>query len=183
VVQFFFQCSTSTPFLCGGAHHQADGEENARRRNTVFLLDDIQGQAGDVLTEAGSILIETGERNAKKVVIVDVSAADHGDVPGYFQSGLENGAESPHSQWVVAAKHAVRPGIQLQKLLHGTVAASISRVIAASMLDDVTIGKTQTMFRECRQVTSLTINRGADLGTGDMGNRFAADINQMLGCK
>ena len=92
---------------------------------------------------------------------MDVSAADHGDIFGYIHSGLENGAESTHGQWVVAAKHAVGPGIQLQKLLHGTVATFVSRVVATSMLDDIALWKTQTMFRECRSVASLAINGSA----------------------
>src|SRR5271157_2963635 len=113
---------------CRGAHDQPRGEENAHRRTAVFLLDDVQSQAGDAFTEAGSILIKAGKRDAKEIVIVYVSAAGHGDIPGHIQSGFENGAESTHGQWVVAAEYAVRPWMQLQKLFHGTVAASVRRV-------------------------------------------------------
>src|SRR5208283_5281747 len=136
----------------GCAHDQPRGEENAHRRTVVFLLDDVQGQAGDAFTEAGSILIQAGKRDPKEIVIVDVSAADHGDILGHIQSGFENGAESTHGQWVVAAEYAVGPWIQLQKVLHGPVTASVRLVVSASMFGDIAWRKAQTMFRKCRGV-------------------------------
>jgi hypothetical protein len=69
--------------------------------------------------------------------MVDIAAADNGDVFWNPQASLQGGLERPHGNRVVVTENSVGKGLQFQQSYHGIVTADVSGIISRSGRDNI----------------------------------------------
>jgi len=144
------------------------------------LLDDAQGQLGCAGSQTIAVLVDAGEWYFQQVIIVHVSATDHGDIFGDLQTSIQYCSEGAHGDGIVIAKHSVRPGLELQQFLHAVVAGGVAGIVAVAIFHDVLRWQAQTTLGKRNRIPGLAVESRAYIRATDMCNSFASHFNEVV---
>ena len=127
------------------------------------------------------MLVDAGEWNAQRIVVVKIAATNQRDVVGNAQTVIERIIHGAHRERIVEAEHPVGSRLKTQELAHRLSPALSRSHIPLAFGDDVIVNYFQSGLCQC----SLISFHPADAGTGfrstNVGDSLASDIDQVPG--
>src|SRR5256885_15789361 len=144
-----------------------------------FRAENPEGNGRSLLSNLSAMLVDAGEWNAQRIVVVKIAAPNHRDVVGNTQAVIESIIHGAHRERIVEAEHPVGSWFKTQELAHRLSPALFRSHIPLAFGDDVIVNYFQSGLSQC----SLVSFHAADARTGfrptNMGDSLASDIDQV----
>src|SRR6476646_8072436 len=132
---------------------------------------------GSFLSDPTAMLINTREWHAKRIVIVEVSAADDRDVLRDPYSMVQGVVHCSHGHRIVKAEESIRSRLEKKKLAHSFGAALPCLHISLGFCDDVVLDDFEPALGEGSLVAFQAADARAGLRPSDMCDPLAANVD------
>lgn len=143
--------------------------------------DDFEDQFGDPGADLVAALVNAGERDADGVVVVQIAAADDGDLIGDTSAELGGRGLYADGDDVVEAEDAVGAMRQVPELGEGGCAVTCAIDVGAACGDEVLGREGAAMLLQGVCEALVAAVACAVLRAADVGDAFAADGKEVLG--
>ena len=126
-------------------------------------------------------LIDRRQRNLQVLRILHIVEANKSNVPGNRETRVERGPHGADSHHVVVAEDAIRLGLALKQRAHHFVARVIVGPSKIGDGENEVFAEFDVTVAQSEAKPTETLRGGAQVGTADVGETPAAQMNEVLG--
>ena len=163
------------------AHDQFWLQHDFFRLGWYFRVQNGKGNSGGFLADAAAVLIDAGEWNAKRIVVMKISAANNGDVFRNLYSLIERIIHGSHRQWIIEAEDPIWSRLKAQELAHGFCAALLRFDVSFAFCNDVIFNDLKPCLSKCLLISFHTARPRTSCWAANVGDPLAPDLDQVPG--